>query len=212
MLSSEAKLTVRNKVEKLIDLINEIYVDNLETRYIPEIKAIIMQEYDVELTGKVTDRGSRTNPIYYRDEFVEALDDFEFIIVDREEVTLTIPEVDNFNWTQGRLHIIENILEGAIGTYVELDEAQYIKLYGKRPVIQPFDKTVPIKERIYLLRYSPDLNRRWRENFPRDELIKYPFSNTPPIDIFLEANRYVMENRQSWINNSIKQARKEITR
>lgn len=211
MAKSLAMMAVRKKVEQLDGLIQEKYIENLENYYIPTIQNIILQEYDIELTGSVTDRKSKTNPIYYRDEFEQALLDFEY--VGQGSIKLTTPETDNFNWNQGRLKIIENILEGTSGIYVEIDEEQYIAMYGKRPIIQPFDKTVPLKERIYIVRLTGDVRRRWAQTYPKDKIVRFPFSNQPPIDIFEPADKYVQENINSWIDEAITTAvQREATR
>jgi len=212
MARSAAMKAVRKKVEQFDRLIRDTYIFNLETYYIPVIQNIILQEYDVELTGRVTDRRSRTNPIYYREEFESALMDFVWIEEGRNYDKLITPEVETFNWNQGRLKIIENILEGIIGTYVEVDEEQYVAMYGKRPIIQPFDKTVPLKKRIYILKLTADLRKRLRVLYPKNDTVRYPFSNQPSIDIFDSANRYVEENKRSWIQEAIKESQKETAR
>jgi len=209
---SEAKRAVRKKVDKLDKLIQDIYVENLEIYYIPIIIDIILQEYDVELTGRVTNRRARTNPIYYRDEFEDGINNFEWLEIKNGQTKLMTPETNTFNWNQGRLRIIENIVEGTMGTFVEVDEEQYVAMYGKRPIIQPFDKTVPLKERIYLLRLSGDVRRRWTDAYPKEGLVRFPFSNQPPIEIFSSANEYVSENIKNWIDEAIKQAQKEIAK
>ncbi len=209
---SLVKKAVHKKAEQLNALIQKTYVFNLEIYYIPEIQNIILQEYDIELTGRVTDRKARTNPIYYRDEFEEALINFEWIDINGGATKLVVPEIDTFNWEQGSLRIIENILEGAMGTFVEVDEEQYVAMYSKRPIIQPFDKTVPLKKRIYIIRLTGDVRRRWRLAYPKNAIVRYPFSNQPPIDIFEPANKYVEENIRSWIDEAITEATKEITR
>jgi len=209
---SLVKKAVHKKAEQLNKLIQETYVFNLETYYIPETQNVILQEYDIELTGQVTDRRARTNPIYYRDEFEEALMNFEWIDITGGATKLVVPETETFDWNQGSLRIIENILEGAMGTFVEVDEEQYVAMYSKRPIIQPFDKTVPLKKRIYIVRLTGDVRRRWRIAYPKNNIVRYPFSNQPPIDIFGPANKYVEENIRSWIDEAITEATKEITR
>jgi len=209
---SLARKAVHKKAEQLNKLIQETYVFNMETYYIPEIQNVILQEYDIELTGRVTDRRARTNPIYYRDEFEEALINFEWLDISGGATKLVVPETDTFSWNQGSLRIIENILEGAMGTFVEVDEEQYVAMYSKRPIIQPFDKTVPLKKRIYIIRLTGDVRRRWRIAFPKNNIVRYPFSNQPPIDIFGPANKYTEENIRSWIDEAITEATKEIAR
>lgn len=203
---------VHKKAEQLNKLIRETHVFNLETYYIPNIQSIIMQEYDVELTGRVTDRKSRTNPIYYRDEFAEALLNFEWIEREGDGVKLVTPETHTFDWRQGRLRVIEKILEGLVGKHVEVDGQQYITMYDKPPVGQPFDKTVPRKQRIYTLKPTTALKRRWAIAFPKKPMVDYPFSNQPPVDIFDAANTYVKEEIRGWINEALKEAHKEIAK
>jgi len=212
MATELSRVAVKKKVIQFDRLVQERLIENLENYYIPNIQDIILSTYDIELTGRVTDRRSRTNPIYYRDEFEEALLGFEWIVEGRKETKLMTPALDTFNWNQGSLRIVENILEGTIGTFVEIDEEQYIAMYDKRPNIQPFDRAVPIKKRIYLLRLTGGLRRRWREVYPKQDVVKYPFSNTPPVDIFSPADDYVEENMNDWISEAIKESQKEIAR
>ena len=207
-----SRQTVRKKTAQMDRLIRDNYVDDLERDHIPIIQEIIMRDYDIELTGRVTDRRSKTNPIYYRDEFETALIEFDWIVETRNKTTLMTPETDTFNWLQGRLRIIETILEGMIGTFAEVDEEQYIAMFSKRPIIQPFDRAVPLKERIYLLRATGDLRRRWAIAYPKNPMVRYPFSNQPPIDIFDTANTYVEENIKGWIDKAIRNTQKEIAR
>jgi len=209
---SSAMKLVHKKAEELNKMIQELYIFNLETYYIPAMQNIILQEYDIELTGRVTDRKARTNPIYYRDEFEQALLDFGYIDMSGGNVKLTTPEIDNFNWNQGSLRIIENILEGVLGVFVEVDEEQYVAMYGKRPIIQPFDKTVPLKKRIYVIKLTGDVRRRWRNAYPKNDIVRYPFSNQPPIDIFSAGSKYVEENIKDWINEAITEVNKEASR
>lgn len=209
---SLAVMKVRKKVDQMDKMIQETLVDNLETLYIPTAQDLILQDYDTELTGAVVDRRSRTNPIFYRDEFEEALENFEWITEKRNETIINIPETDTFNWNQGRLSVIKNIVEGTIGTFVEIDAEQYVAMYKRHPVRQPFDKTVPLKERIYLIRLTNDVRRRWREAYPGNDMVRYPFSNRAPIDIFASANKYVEENMKKWIGEAITEVQKEITR
>jgi hypothetical protein len=209
---SLAMKTVRKKVDNINKVIQETYVFNLETYYIPKIQDIILQEYDIELTGRVTDRKARTNPIYYREEFAEALVNFEWVDISPEATTLMVPEINTFNWGQGRLRIIENILEGSIGVFVEIDEEQYVAMYDKRPIIQPFDKAVPRRERIYIVKLTGDVRRRWRTAYPNKGLVRYPFSNQPPIDIFGPADKYVEENIKGWIDEAVKESLKETSK
>jgi len=212
MVTEAARRVAMRFAEGLANSIKERYIDNLENYYIPTIINLIMTEYDIELTGRVTDRRARTNPIYYEEEFEDALQNYNYIIIANGKVTLSVPETNTFNWHQGRLKIIENIVEGTIGKFIEVDEEQYVSLFTKRPTTQPFDKDVPIKERIYLLRYTGDVRRRWKSTYPKKQPVEFPFSNQPPIDIFASANDYVNENINKWVEEAIRESNKEMVR
>jgi len=206
-----------DRVKKNVKSYNNILIDSfgqdLEYTYIPKIKELIMANYDSELVGVVTNRKSKTNPLFYRDEFEIALNEFEYIIKNRDYITLRVPDIDNFPWENGKLKIILNIIEGTFGIYVEVTETQYIQMYNKKPLnVEPYDKTVPRKERIYLLRYTSSVQRREKEVFNRKILIRYPFSNSPPISLFEPVVKFVESNFKIWMMDSMKQTTKEYSK
>lgn len=205
-------LKIKKAINKFQRFFTDYWVDELNGVYIPMIQDMIMESYDSELVGVVTNRDSKTNPLFYREEFLTALYNFEYIKEEINSITLSVPDEDNFPWLRGRLRIIKNILDGTVGTFVEVDEEQYIKMFGKRPISEnPYDNTVQKKERIYLLRYNSDVQRRERNALGRTgALVRYPFSNIPPIDIFGPTANYVENNLNNWINETIKKAQKEF--
>lgn len=209
--------TVLNKIKKNVKSYNDILIDSfskdLEYLYIPQIKELIMAEYDSELVAVVTDRKSKTNPLFYREEFEIALNEFEYIIKNEDHITLRVPDIDNFPWSNGKLKIILNILEGTFGIHVEITEQQYIQMYNKKPLsVEPYDKTVPLKERVYLLRYTAPVRLREKEVFGRSELIRYPFSNSPPIRLFEPTVKFVESNFKVWIGDSMTKTTKEYSK
>jgi hypothetical protein len=209
--------TVVNKVKKSVKSYNEVLIesfgDDIESTYIPQIKELIMADYDSELVDVVTNRKSKTNPLFYREEFEVALNEFEYIVQNKDYITLIIPDVDNFPWSKGKLKIILNILEGTSGIYVEVTEEQYIQMYSKRPLsVEPYDKTVPRKERIYLLRYTSKVQRREKEVFNRRVLVRYPFSNFPPIELFEPTIKFVESNFKIWLADSMTNTTKEYSK
>ncbi len=206
-----------NKVKKNVRVYNDILIDSfgkdLVDIYIPQIKELIMAEYDSELLAVVTDRKSKTNPLFYREEFETMLDEFDYIVQNEDYITLITPDIDNFQWSKGRLRIILNILEGTSGIYVEITEEQYVKMYNKKPLsIEPYDKTVSQKERIYLLRYTSKVQRREKEVFNKRTLVRYPFSNSPPIELFEPITKFVESNFKAWLNDSMIKTTKEYSK
>ena len=204
---------VKKSVRSYNDILMNSFGDELEYTYITKIKELIMADYDSELVDVVTNRKSKTNPLFYREEFEIALNEFDYIIQNEDYLTLVVPDIDNFPWTNGRLRIILNILEGTSGIYVEVTEEQYIKMYNKKPLsIEPYDKTVPLKERIYLVRYTAKVRSREREVFGRQILVRYPFSNSPPISLFEPTVKFVELNFKTWMSDSITKTTKEYAK
>ena len=204
---------IKKSVVSYNDVLIEYFGNDLEYTYIPRIKELIMADYDSELVDVVTDRKSKTNPLFYREEFEVALDEFEYIVQNKDYITLIIPDVDNYPWSKGKLKIILNTLEGTSGVYVEVTEEQYIQMYGKRPLsVESYDKTVPRKERIYLLRYTSKVQRREKEVFNRKVLVRYPFSNFPPIELFEPTIKFVESNFKTWLDDSMTNTTKEYSK
>jgi hypothetical protein len=174
----------------------------------PQIQEAILAEYDEELVDVVTDRSSRTNPNFYRAEFQERLEEFEYVEDAGDTVTLNVPDMQNFDFS-GRLKVIETIMHGLMGNYVEVDEEQYKQIFNKKPINQdPIDEYVPPKERIYLVKYTPKIKQAEKDlqtKFPN-----YPFSNTPPIDIMDAGDVFAKANMDRWIREALEAAQKEF--
>ncbi len=201
---------IMDKLKRQERMLKAGYLREIEEEIIPRYVDSVMVEYDTELVGPVTDRRSKTNPAEYREEFQTVLENFEYVSTGDMTTTITLPEVDTFPWGVGRLRVIQNILEGIIGNYIEVDEEQYVALYDKRPIIEPYDKTVPRKQRIYLLKWNSNVNRRWNEVFSKDAPVRYPFSNMPSIDIFFQPNKELEDNIMDWLPGLIRKKIKEM--
>ena len=208
-LSSKEMSQVNKAVQNFESMSRDYFSDILEDVAIPMIKEIIMSEYDAELVAAVTDRNSRTRPDLYRDDFVDSLNRFEYFEFTMAGLMLRTPDMDNFDFS-GRLRIIENILEGTAGIYIEVDEEQYVQMYNRQPRrTDLFNQDEPKKSRIYLLRLNVDVRNRLRTNdIP---MIRFPFSNTPSIDIFSAADQLVEANMDNWMDKAVNNARKSFT-
>jgi hypothetical protein len=175
-----------------------------------EIQAAIVAEYDDELVDVVTDRNSKTNPNFYRDEFIDRLSKFEYIETTGDRLSIKVPDMVTFDFS-GRLKIIEHIMEGMAGIYVEVNEEDYKTIFGKKPINEdPLDEYVPSQERIYLVRYNSKMKQAEREL--NKKFVRYPFSNTPPIKILEEGERFVDDNMSRWIEEALEEAQKEFVR
>jgi len=196
-------------VEQLDNRMIDYIRRRLITDYVPLVKNAIMDQYDSLLIAPITDRRSKTNPIFYRKDFVDAIDNFPFVEGTENETKFIMPDLENFPFEKGRLPIIKTILEGIVGTYVEVTNEQYSALMGKRaPQLEPYDNSVPPKERIYLLKYTTEVQRKEYQVYKRPTLVRYPFSNSPPIRIFDGAQKFVEENATTWLNVLVNKATK----
>ena len=98
-----------------------------------------------------------------------------------------------FDFSNG-LEIIEFILEGPVGTYLEVSESDYKSLFNALPQEDGLKEFV---EGYYLI---PPSSRTYKlENYTRDKFTVFPFSNTKePILIFEKAKEFAKENKDSW--------------
>lgn len=200
------KIKLKHKVSKDLDkLVKKALMVKFEEAA-REIQNAIISEYDDELVDVVTDRNSKTNPNFYREEFIERLSEFSYIEENGNIVSLKVPDMTTFNFS-GRLRVIEHIMEGMAGVYVEINEEDYVNVFNKKPINQdPLDEYVPPKEKIYLVRYTAKI--RQAEKNLNKKFVRYPFSNTPPIRILEEGDRFVEENMDRWIEEALDEAQK----
>lgn len=201
------KKTEKIMKDGIISKLTEIQGDIIE---------ILMGSYDLELT--VIDRESKTNPQEpkYRDEFEKRLIEFEYIKDAGDKVEFKLPSMETFDFSGNSMKIIEQILEGTVGIYVEVSAEDYESMFGKRIISRdPLDTSVPKKELIYLMRYDGVVRTAERRTFGRNNyLVRYPFSNTPPVPVLDAADMFVRDNMDKWINeavdNSVKKAKRGI--
>ena len=64
------------------------------------------------------------------------------------------------------------------------------------------------KDRVFLVRYTVSV--RNTEKGLNKRFIRYPFSNTQPVDILEAGNLFVSDNLDLWINNAIEKSNKEV--
>lgn len=170
---------------------------------------IVMREYDSSLT--INDRKSKSNPEFYRDDFVERLENFNYIEEGGDTIKFTVPTMENFDFS-GRLKVIEQIMEGTVGVYVEVNAEDYEKMFGKKVLSrEPLDTSVPKRDLIYLMRYNVVVRNAELTTFgKRNYLVKYPFSNTTSIPILEGAESFIDENMNNWVKEAINKATKKF--
>ena len=119
--------------------------------------------------------------------------------------------MENFDFG-GRLKVMEYVMEGTAGVYVEVNAEDYEKMFGKKILSrEPLDTSVPKRDLIYLMRYNPAVRNAELATFGRrNYLVRYPFSNTPPILILDKAEKFIDENMDKWIKESVNKATKKF--
>ncbi len=202
----EKKLT--NKMSALVT--NELLIKFDDSKN--EIVAAVMMAYDTELV--VLDRKSKTNPqeAKYREEFEKRLNEFEYVEKEQTKIVFKVPDMDNFDFSGNTMRVIEQILEGTAGIYVEVSADDYEKMFGKKVLTrEPLDTSVPKKELVYLMRYSNRIRVAERNTFGRvGYLTRYPFSNVPPIPILEEADKVINTNLEKWIDSAVNTATRKF--
>jgi hypothetical protein len=188
-LSGDMNKLVKERLSKKFDVVVE------------EIKEVIIAAYDDQLVDVVVDRKSKTNPNLYREEFIERVNEFEYVEKLGESLSIKVPDMETFDFS-GRLKVIKTITEGMAGIYVEVNEEDYKAVFGKRPLNQDqLDEYVLVRYTSKIRKAEMDLGKKF---------VRCPFSNTPPSRIFEEGERFVDENMSRWIEEALEEAQKEF--
>lgn len=196
--------TVSKKVESGV----RKNIKNEFNNAIDEIKQVIIEEYDDKLMGSTVNSKSLIDYNMYREEFISRLDGFQFIKENGNIITLDVPDIETFDFSDG-LEIVQTMMEGLSGVYVEVNEKEYSYIFGGKPrLAEAVDKRVSPKDRVFLVRYTGRV--RTTEKGLSKRFVRYPFSNTPPIDILEAGNLFVNSNLNVWINNAIERSNKEV--
>jgi len=202
------------KTSKTYDKILREELDKSLESFTDEIIDVIMIEYDSQLM--VNDRNSKTNPLLpkYRDEFVDRLTNFSYIKEATDGFVFSAPDMDNFDFSGNRMGIIQNILEGTSGIYVEVTGEEYEQMFGKKRITrEELDTDLPPKERVYLMRYTSNVRNAEKNTFGKaGYLTRYPFSNTPPMRVLEVADEYVNNNLRDLIDRSVGKATRRFKR
>ena len=196
--------TVSKKVESSV----RKNIKNEFSNAINVIKQVIIEEYDDKLMGVTVNSKSLIDYNMYRDDFISKLDEFQFIKENGNIITLDVPDIETFDFSDG-LEIVQTMMEGLSGVYVEVNEKEYSYIFGSKPrVAEAVDGRVPPKNRVFLVRYTGRVRSAEKEG--SKQFVRYPFSNTPPIDILEAGNLFVNNNLNVWINNAIERSNKEV--
>jgi hypothetical protein len=167
-----------------------------------QIKKVIMAEYD-ELTNTINDPDSKANPALYREEFMRRLDNFSYIESSGDKVSINIPDMETFDFS-GRLRVIEAIMNGVAGNYVEMSIKEFKSIFTRTPFTPDSHESDDLSEEdIYLIRYNKNIHNI--EKHLHKKFVVYPFSNMPPFNILDKAETFVEKNMGKWIENTLEE-------
>jgi len=161
-----------------------------------------MAEYD-ELTNTINDPDSKANPALYREEFMRRLDNFSYIESSGDKVSINIPDMETFDFS-GRLRVIEAIMNGVAGNYVEMSIKEFKSIFTRTPFTPDSHESDDLSEEdIYLIRYNKNIHNI--EKHLHKKFVVYPFSNMPPFNILDKAETFVEKNMGKWIENTLEE-------
>jgi hypothetical protein len=197
-------------MDDLTQNLSKIIRDNLYknfTKAAEQIKKVIISEYD-ELTSIIEDPNSNANPALYRDDFIKRLDNFSYVTDVGGNISINVPDMETFDFS-GRLKVIETIINGISGSYIEMSGEEYKSIFKRAP-FSPDSKGAEnlSEEDIYLIRYNHNIQNI--EKHLKKKFVKYPFSNMPPFDILEKGEAFVDKNMERWIEETIEDAKQEI--
>lgn len=163
----------------------------------------IMSDYNLMLNGVDTNRDSKAKPEYYQDKFLDRLESFKFIGGNGvDNISFTLPDVSTVDLTG--LQLLKFILEGVPGKYVTATGKQISDAGLKLAIVQTLDPDMRPQDQVYLLEAGSFERKRVESKLPRGKkLPPYAFSNSPPIDIFETADKYVTENIERLIDTAL---------
>lgn len=194
---------MKNGVKNTADVFAVFLKHELSKKFmveVPKVKTLITESYENSLAVPFG-RGSKVDPIMLLDSFSERLRAFNYVSVAFDGVTFEVPSMETFDFS-GELRIIEFILEGVAGVFVEMTEEDVLYFSSKKDLdvcILEFESSTG--EPVFLVEPDNALRNIIRnvENKYNKKYNVFPFSNTPPINIFVEADDYVKNNLSSWI-------------
>lgn len=172
-----------------------------------QIKKRIIEEYD-ELINSIDDPDSKANPALYREDFIERLDNFAFIKISGESVSINVPDMETFDFS-GRLKILEVIMNGISGNYIEMDAKDFKSIFTRTPFTPDSTGSRDLSEEdIYLIKYNENISNI--EKHLRKKFVVYPFSNMPPFDVLEKGKIFVEDNMDKWIKNTLKEVQDNL--
>ena len=171
-----------------------------ETELIPQVKEMIKDNYNEKLMGIVPE-GSLGRPEDFYDQFMEKLNEFQFLKEDGANSEFNIPDRETFNFGQD-LSFLQHVMEGMTGFYYLIPIGTY-RLLGYTPP--------DLRQSLYLVREDDPLMDDVRRILGDTFLEPYAFSNSPPINVFEGVEEYVDSVHEDFIERALAEAKNEFS-
>lgn len=214
MINSTEQKIAKDLEARIPEILNDTFEDQIK-----DIIDIGVETYEDLLLNIVTDKYSMANPDNFYDDYVYRLETFEFLNDDDEHPTLHTPSKDVFDYSNS-LSILQLIVEGVVGVYLELPEEDINTLLKSKDIDDKVKRRlrslsvvvgqeVPLSMQFRLL-HTRDTLANTVQSILDKKLVTFPFSNSAPIDLFTPMQKYVDDNIDLWIKESIDKALKLI--
>jgi len=212
---------VTTKYAKDLNRVLPTVINDMLEEKVKDVIDIGVETYENLLLDTVSSRHSMANPENFYDSYVEALTNFKYIDEEDTEPVLYLPDEEIFNFS-GHLSILQFIVEGVSGVYLELPAEDLNTLLKSKDIGDRVkrrlralpgitDIEVPLNMRFRLLYTKGELSTTVQSILDK-ELVKFPFSNSSPIELFEPAKEFVDKNFDSWVNESIEKALKIVNK
>lgn len=193
-------MNLKNITTKLGNDLEKILFNNtlnIFEPYIFKIKKVYLNSFSDTLLSLEIPSDSLANPEFFYEAYSEALDNFTyFTVMSANEIKLRVPDEDNFDYT-GRMFFINLLTSGVVGNYLEISSEDYNYLMNST-LSDQLKKTLQElpgflgdvdSENSYLDFYILDMTigiHTILQKILKKDLVVFPFSNTPPIDLFTD--------------------------
>ena len=198
----------------MVDTVNKIktsLIDNLEKEIsfelnanaIPEIKEIILRNYQ-ELSLYRMHRDSVLGLDNFYNNLQRLLDEFLYLEIKGSKIKLKVPDIVTINESSiNELKVLLVIMEGLAGSYLEMTQEEVARL--NIPVLNSIEFTVNLKK-VYLVKRTAEIESALA--FAGMPIKPWPFSKSE--DVFAGTDKLINENIDRWIKSSIKKARSKL--
>lgn len=188
MISGSNNVNNKTRAAFCNELLNAV-----KNKIIENIIDTIIEDYRFELNG-VVDINSDLAPEHYEKLFIDRLNGFSFLDVKRDKIIIHCPDIDTFDFSNG-LEIIQVILEGIVGTWVEITGEDYRQLLSDEVgTVIDCGSTCLLKANDVVANLETVLGKKFRY---------FEFSNSKPKDIFNRAEKGIDRNIDLLVGNSV---------